>query len=356
MADDSKLINFMSVTGAESDAARHFLEASNWNLDTAISQFLDGPEHEVRAPDRVKQQRLLVHDEEPQLERVAARPGAFADYRDEKDTLSQLFALPRNLMHVGDFQSARKDAKSQNKFLLVCLTDESDFGCVSMNRDVWADETVQAVVESSFVLWLRPHLDHEAVVYGERYDAARLVPAAAPRQLFRVHPKHPHFGVIDPRTGRRLWTRDGVVTADRLIELLSDVCDRHSMDDEPRQTGVADVAPPPPAVVAPPTPPPPPPVDRPLDDVVLADEPSDGALVQFRLVDKASGKPLTRKRRFHRTDTVAVLFKFAQLETGAGDASFELRTGFPPRQLWPEIHNTLADAKLDNASVQMKFT
>lgn len=301
---------------------------------------------------------------------VAARPGAFADYRTTMqgeaevesggDTLARLFAMPTKLMHSGDFQTARRDARKQLKWLLICIVDESDFASVAMNRDCWADETVQAIVESQFVLWLRPHLDHEAVVYADRYDRDRTTPAS-PRddkpssmrqQLFRVHPKHPHLGIVDPRTGRRLWMREGGLEASRLVESLSDICDRHSMNDEHRRP-----EPRPPREVKPKRSPPPKISDKPpWDSARVGPEPkTDGVLVQFRLVDRPTGAPITRKRRFAETETVAALFKFAQQESTAGDAKFELRAGYPPRQLWPLNQQTLAQANLKNEAVQMKF-
>ena len=49
MADESmgdqseQMSNFMAVTSADSDTARFHLEASGWDLGTAISQFFAGP-------------------------------------------------------------------------------------------------------------------------------------------------------------------------------------------------------------------------------------------------------------------------------------------------------------------------
>ncbi|KAH8045185.1 ATPase [Aureococcus anophagefferens] len=157
-----------------------------------------------------------------------------------------MFSPPTRLMHPGDFQAARAQGKAELKWLLVVITNEQVFGCHQMNRDAWADETVQAVVEASFVLWLRPHTDPAAVTYAiarqgprdpqvlEPPGAARRRRAAPPplRQIW-AHPKHPHLAVVDPRTGRRLWMREGVVDRDRLVELLIDVVERHDLEAQP---------------------------------------------------------------------------------------------------------------------------
>jgi len=62
------------------------------------------------------------------------------------------------------------------------------------------------------------------------------------------------------------------------------------------------------------------------------------------------------KRRFEPTDTVAALFKFAAGAAKSGDAKFELRTGYPPRQLADSLAVSLGDAGVDGAAVQMTLS
>lgn len=40
--NDDKIQQFITVTGAEADRATFFLESSNWDIDSAVSRFLDG--------------------------------------------------------------------------------------------------------------------------------------------------------------------------------------------------------------------------------------------------------------------------------------------------------------------------
>ncbi|EGB01740.1 hypothetical protein AURANDRAFT_69541, partial [Aureococcus anophagefferens] len=197
-------------------------------------------EDEVRAPD----------DDATQPPPAA---GAFDDddggAAAAPSSLETMFSPPTRLMHPGDFQAARAQGKTEGKWLLVVITNEQVFGCHQMNRDVWADEMVQAVVEASFILWLRPHTDPAAVTYADRYDKDRAIPqvlevpgAAAPDgdappppppHQICAHPKHPHLAVVDPRTGGRLWMHEGVVDRDRLVELLGDVVERHDLEAQP---------------------------------------------------------------------------------------------------------------------------
>jgi hypothetical protein len=93
---------------------------------------------------------------------------------------------------------------------------------------------VQAVVEAGFILWFRQHVDTEAVDYAERYDKDRVVPCVDLAGVRTCHPAHPHLAAIDPRTGLRVWMREGALSAERVVELLGDVCDRYSLDAEPQ--------------------------------------------------------------------------------------------------------------------------
>merc|ERR1719174_2469149 len=87
-----------------------------------------------------------------------ASAGAFADFRANDDDddddgggydygsdgdemkaepprLASIFAPPTKLIHTGDFQAARRDAKAALKWLLVVITNEEVFASHEMNRD-----------------------------------------------------------------------------------------------------------------------------------------------------------------------------------------------------------------------------
>ena len=403
MDEEGAMASFMSVTGATDTEARFHLEASGWSLDGALGQFFDGgrpappggmapldEEEEIRAPDRAKQLRLL----DPMSgggggggPAAPAMAGAFADFRDDDDDddddgaafqyddddddddqmkksgskpmggLAKLFAPPTDLMHTGDFLSARRKGKDERKWLLVVIVEETSFETAEMNRDVWADETVAAVVESQYILWMRPHIDPQALVYVDRYDRDRAIPGTP---TARVHPKHPHIAVVDPRTGRRLWFKEGKQVPDTLLEHLTDIADRHNMDDEPRKPSeVSDPRPVPPPVhaVAPPPPPPPindvpPPWDSFPPPSAVAD-PTTAVLVQIKLCNVDGSPRENLKRQLNPDDLVGSIFKLAQIETNAGFKLFDLRFGFPPNQLWPLAHKTVKS--LHGQSIQMKF-
>jgi hypothetical protein len=56
-------------------------------------------------------------------------------------------------MFHGTYSDARQQAKTEGKWLLVNLQDETVFASHMLNRDTWSDDVVQNVVASGFVFW-----------------------------------------------------------------------------------------------------------------------------------------------------------------------------------------------------------
>ncbi|KAH8090122.1 ubiquitin binding protein [Aureococcus anophagefferens] len=376
---DDNLTNFMAITGADANAAQFYVEAAGGNVELAVANFFDGgggggggfggggfgggggsgavgggfdamvddvdaatsrdaemarrsrprtrargrggrvaragPREAAAAPRRLRRGRRRRAAAAARGGRVRRLPRRRRRRRGggAASSLATMFSPPTRLMHPGDFQAARAQGKAELKWLLVVITNEQVFGCHQMNRDVWADETVQAVVEASFVLWLRPHTDPAAVTYADRYDKDRAIPSPAPRARAAARAAAALRRRRGPRRRRGLRLRRAASAA--------------------RGARGAAAAPAGPA---------------PWADAVLSPEPAaGGVMVQFRLPNGA------KKRRFEPSDTVAALFKFAA-EASQTTGLFDLRCGFPPRQLWPQKDLTLEEAKVHGEAIQMK--
>merc|ERR1712038_1210206 len=142
--------------------------------------------------------------------------------QNSRNALNDMFAPPRSLMHAGGFQSARSTAKESKRWLLVSLINDADFACHAMNRDVWRDELVENLVRSAFVFWQDRDDRPDGRTYAQRYQ---------------VH-SYPHVAIIDPRTGRLMWKKEGwtqqnPMTAAMFAESATDFCSRHSLDEPP---------------------------------------------------------------------------------------------------------------------------
>eukprot|EP01083_Nonionella_stella_P284134 967109_1 len=145
------------------------------------------------------------------------------NYNNQAQKLSEMFAAPTHLMHIGGgFQGARNVAKDSRRWLLVNLQSDEDFACHALNRDVWRDELVENLVREGFVFWQSVNTSQDGRTYAQRYG---------------VH-SFPHIAIIDPRTARLMyqkdgWTQENPMTAEKFAELAVDFCSRNSFDKPP---------------------------------------------------------------------------------------------------------------------------
>lgn len=221
------------LSGATESVGRHMLEACNNNLEMAVTMFLDGggvpeepstssssgsaaasgsrchSEDEVRAPIPQKQE-ILVEPEPlfgvPKRRRPARSIfDGFRDFQTETirqeqelrnggamdkklSTLADLFRPPIELMHKGSFETAKNCGQLENKWLMINIQNVQDFSCQCLNRDVWSNEAVKAIIREHFIFWQVYHDSEE----GQRYI-----------QFYKLN-KFPYISILDPRTGQKM--------------------------------------------------------------------------------------------------------------------------------------------------------
>ncbi|GIY64953.1 UBX domain-containing protein 7 [Caerostris darwini] len=234
---------FCAVTGANAETANKMLEVCNWNLEMAVNMHVDSDfqasasaeppvngitEDDIRAP--IPQSRaVLVEDDisfhyglrgrkrrphsvfdafrdfqaEAQLEGQNA-PVDNNEYSKKRRTLEDLYRPPLDLMHRGNFNSARDQGQRMNKWLMVNLQDSQEFACQVLNRDVWSNRDVKKLVSDHFIFW-QVYTDSAD---GEKYS-----------QFYKPE-KFPYIAILDPRTGEKLvvWNNVDPVTICELIE------------------------------------------------------------------------------------------------------------------------------------------
>lgn len=115
-----------------------------------------------------------------------------------------------------DFDSARSDARGQNRWLMINLQDNSDFASQTLNRDLWKDKTVKALVQENFVFLQYTNLSEDGAQYLQFYPID----------------KYPHIAIIDPRTGERVKTWSEPLQAMEFISEATEFLDRFSLDEE----------------------------------------------------------------------------------------------------------------------------
>lgn len=66
--------------------------------------------------------------------------------------LAELFRPPFEIMtKIKDFDSVLVHAAKQGKWILIHIHDTENFDSLKMNRDVWRDEKVRAIINEHFV-------------------------------------------------------------------------------------------------------------------------------------------------------------------------------------------------------------
>jgi len=137
-------------------------------------------------------------------------------------SLAGLYRPPNRILIYGSLEKALETGARNNKWILVNIQAHNEFSSIVLNRDVWGDEAVQALVGSAFYLWQR----YLATADGERY------------KTYYAFDNLPHVALLDPRTGERLlvWESSGDpswhLTPERLLSDLTDFLDNHSLEQD----------------------------------------------------------------------------------------------------------------------------
>jgi hypothetical protein len=98
--------------------------------------------------------------------------------------LAGLFAPPTRLLYGGSVEQARAAAAELDRWLLVNVQSNAEFGSHQLNRDTWAHDTVASLIEGSFVFVQLYDVQEEGA--PRCACAACAAPRRAPR---RVSPK-----------------------------------------------------------------------------------------------------------------------------------------------------------------------
>jgi len=205
MSDESTMItNFISITGAETDVAKQYLQASSWELSTAVDRFytnppvseqnqpLTGVEPEVRAPIAATFDTLVGAPAHPLpwMSGIVQQPRPSRDWganwqggqESSRNTiLADLFKAPE-YKFTGTLQEACRKAEQESKAVVVNIQSVQEFKSHLLNRDVWKDVVIKQMVDHNFILcqW---DVDHPE---GQKYI-----------QFYNCY-EFPHLAILNP--------------------------------------------------------------------------------------------------------------------------------------------------------------
>ncbi|KJZ80113.1 hypothetical protein HIM_00827 [Hirsutella minnesotensis 3608] len=151
-----------------------------------------------------------------------AAPAASSENGAHARRLEDLFRPPYDLMSRVSWDEARTLGKEDKKWLLVNLQDMNDFNCQALNRDVWKDEAVRAIVSENFIF----------LQYDKDYpDAEEYITFYFPHQSHENPDNYPHVSIVDPRTGEqvKVWSGRPFPSAVDFHAELAEFLDRYSL-------------------------------------------------------------------------------------------------------------------------------
>lgn len=150
--------------------------------------------------------------------------------------LAELFRPPFELMEHLDWEDARDTGKAEKKWILVNVQSMDDFNCQALNRDIWKDEAVVAVVKENFLFLQYSKDDPRANEYSTFYFS---------RHAQENRDNFPHVAIIDPRTGEqvKVWSGIPFPSAQEFHAQLVEFLDRYSLDKSSKNPVVKQKAP-----------------------------------------------------------------------------------------------------------------
>lgn len=107
------------------------------------------------------------------------------ELEDRSSRLARLFRPPFSLMTPVGLDQARSLAQGQQKLIMVNIQDTTEFDCQVLNRDVWKDESVQAMVKTNFIFLQYKNESTQGKQYISWYQVKG----------------YPHIAILDPVTG-----------------------------------------------------------------------------------------------------------------------------------------------------------
>jgi hypothetical protein len=161
-------------------------------------------------------------DPQARADALARATGGQSTQSSRAQSLAEMFRPPFEIISRLSWDQARDQGREEKKWLLVNVQDASIFDCQVLNRDLWKDERVVAVIRESFLFLQYSRNDPRSDGYIQYYFAQSMDNSDA----------YPHIAIIDPRTGEQLkvWSGRPIPKVDDFVEALYNFLDRYSLD------------------------------------------------------------------------------------------------------------------------------
>lgn len=201
--DEDSIVSFMAVTNCKDiKEAINYLEFGGGDLEAAIQLYfatgmpLNNPpnqSNDIREPINAVSEimndgfEVEEHDLEDEpfrsiIQTTTSIPGP----------LSKLFESPHDIIfNAGHIDLARNEAKKEKKMLMITIHDPAEFTCQRLNRDLWSDKQVKALIIKHFIFCQFNSKSSPGLEHLNYYPFSNF----------------PYIAVLEPITGERikLW-------------------------------------------------------------------------------------------------------------------------------------------------------
>ncbi|KAI3996249.1 hypothetical protein MKX01_026717 [Papaver californicum] len=177
------------VVGQSVQTAKHYLQATNWNVEDAV--------------------RLFYSQDVCGGLWGSAQSAAPVDNSSQANNRASQDNLPLKLMYQGPFHEAKQIAETQDRWLIVNVQSKKEFDSYALNLHTWAHEAVSQTIGTNFIFWQ---------VYGHITEGLKVC------NYYKLT-SFPAILVLDPITGQKVKSWSGMVEAVQLLEDLAPFMD-----------------------------------------------------------------------------------------------------------------------------------
>ncbi|KAJ3387387.1 hypothetical protein HDU84_000887 [Entophlyctis sp. JEL0112] len=237
-ADDDDDVEFVSSTNQQQELQQDFVRAAiKPKHDTLVgNDFSYFDEHSLaqrplgvrgRAAPRATQEKSGF---DGAFALASSQTGASSS-NPRANKLAKLFATPYDIMFNGGFdtvsiyelciccielnlEQAREVARELSKWILVTVSDRTEFACETQKRDLWNVGDVKEIISANFVFLFFPSESDDAKHHMSFYKVSGF----------------PYIAIIDPRTGESMKTWYNSPKKEEFLSDLALFLDSYSLE------------------------------------------------------------------------------------------------------------------------------
>lgn len=152
---------------------------------------------------------------------LATATGGASESSSKSNMLAQMYRPPFEIMFQQSWDKARDEGKDQEKWIIVNIQDPAIFDCQILNRDIWKNEDIKATIKENFIFMQYNKDDPRGSQYVNYYFQNRDSQDA-----------YPHVAIVDPRTGEqvKIWSGPPVPPPVEFHAQLHEFLDRYSLN------------------------------------------------------------------------------------------------------------------------------